>query len=254
MAFAAEQSRQENTVVNFQMCIRDSCKDGRLSDKAQSFLRKRLIPVIGLSLIHIYSTTFPTYLANMRQQTVDKLQSPDVVIFNRCDKSTDKTLLHRSVRMVNRRAQILFEYKDGSIEPDDTKDPLPYDLNAPVAEIKDEDYGIFYLDVFDRMKEYEGKTVRLKAYVCQTDKVDDDAFIAGRFCMTCCAEAVSYTHLAAPPARQRAKEAADSWMARSNLPRGNSQMRQRQYGSPPSGKMIVVSIKQIISFYIHARK
>ena len=87
------------------------------------------------------ATTFPQYLANMRQQTVDKLQTPDVVIFNRCDKNTDKTLLHRSVRMVNRRAQILFEYKDGSIEPDDTKDPPPYDMTAPVVTIGDEDFG-----------------------------------------------------------------------------------------------------------------
>ena len=40
-----------------------------------------------------------------------------------------------------------------------------------------------------------GKTVRLKAYVCQTDKVDDDAFIAGRFCMTCCAEDITFIGL-----------------------------------------------------------
>ncbi len=141
------------------------------------------------------STTFPTYLANMRQQTVDKLQTPDVVIFNRCDKNTDKTLLHRSVRMVNRRAQILFEYKDGSIEPDDTKDPPPYDMTAPVIEIGDEDFGVFYLDVFDRALEYEGKTIRFKAYVCQTDQVDKTAFIARRFCMTCCAEDITFLGL-----------------------------------------------------------
>ena len=141
------------------------------------------------------ATTFPQYLANMRQQTVDKLQTPDVVIFNRCDKNTDKTLLHRSVRMVNRRAQILFEYKDGSIEPDDTKDPPPYDMTAPVIEIGDEDFGVFYLDVFDRPLEYEGKTVKFKAYVCQTDKVDSTAFIAGRFCMTCCAEDITFIGL-----------------------------------------------------------
>ena len=29
------------------------------------------------------STTFPSYLANMRQLAVEKMQEPDVVIFNR---------------------------------------------------------------------------------------------------------------------------------------------------------------------------
>lgn len=138
------------------------------------------------------STTFASYLNNMRQQTVDKLQDPELVVFNRCTPKTDFTTLHRSVRMVNRRAQILFEHTDGTIAPDEVKDPLPYDVKAPVITIKEEDFGIFYLDVFDEPEVYDGKTIQFKAYVCQTPRVPAGCFAAGRFAMTCCANDISY--------------------------------------------------------------
>ena len=54
------------------------------------------------------STTFASYMTNMRQLAVDKLQDPEMVIFNRCTDATDKAYLHRAVRMVNRRAQMAF--------------------------------------------------------------------------------------------------------------------------------------------------
>lgn len=80
------------------------------------------------------ATTFESYLNNMRQLAVDKLKEPEVVLFNRCTEKTDKTYLHRAVRMVNRRAQIIFEFTDGSIQPDDTVDVLPWD-ETPVKSI-----------------------------------------------------------------------------------------------------------------------
>ena len=64
------------------------------------------------------STTFASYMTNMRQLAVEKMQEPDVVIFNRVTQATDKATLHRAVRMVNRRAQILFETVDGEVEYD----------------------------------------------------------------------------------------------------------------------------------------
>ena len=36
------------------------------------------------------STTFASYMTNMRQLAVDKLQDPEMVIFNRCTDATDK--------------------------------------------------------------------------------------------------------------------------------------------------------------------
>ncbi len=138
------------------------------------------------------STTFPSYLNNMRQLAVDKLQDPEMVIFNRCTDATDKALLHRAVRMVNRRAQMAFERVDGSVDEDDVADELPFDVNAPVIDIKDEDYGVWYLDAMDDPRKYRGKTIRFKAYVCQTPRVPKGCFVPGRFGMTCCAADITF--------------------------------------------------------------
>lgn len=138
------------------------------------------------------STTFESYLANMRQLAVDKLQDPEMVIFNRCTDATDKAVLHRAVRMVNRRAQMAFERTDGSVDEDDVVEELPFDLSAGVIDIADEDYGLWYLDAADNLEKYKGKTVRFKAYVCQTPRVPKGCFVPGRFGMTCCAEDISF--------------------------------------------------------------
>lgn len=138
------------------------------------------------------STTFEAYLVNLRQLAVDKLQDPEMVIFNRCTDATDKAVLHRAVRMVNRRAQIAFERTDGSVDADDIEDALPFDLDADVIDIADEDYGLWYLDAAETVEKYKGKTVRFKAYVCQTSRVPKGCFVPGRFGMTCCAEDISF--------------------------------------------------------------
>lgn len=73
--------------------------------------------------------------------------------------------------MVNRRAQMAFERTDGSVDPDDVVDELPFDTDAPVIDIADEDFGLWYLDAMDNLDKYMGKTVRFKGYVCQTPRV-----------------------------------------------------------------------------------
>lgn len=138
------------------------------------------------------SATFPAYLQNMRQQAVDKLQDAEAVIFNRCTAATDKTLLHRAVRMVNRRAAILFERTDGSVDEDDIVDPLPFDITADDVYIADTDFALWYMDAFEHVENYRGKTVHLKAYVCQTDSVPRGCFVLGRFAMTCCEDDITF--------------------------------------------------------------
>ncbi|MCM1150370.1 MAG: outer membrane insertion C- signal [Butyricicoccus sp.] len=138
------------------------------------------------------STTFPSYLNNMRQLAVDKLQDPEMVIFNRCTDETDKAVLHRAVRMVNRRAQMAFERADGTVDEDDVVDELPFKLDAPVIELADEDYGVWYLDAMDDPGKYNGKTMRFRAYVCQTPRVPKGCLVLGRFGMTCCAADIAF--------------------------------------------------------------
>ena len=133
------------------------------------------------------SSTFLSYNGNMRQLVYDKLNIADLVAFNRFDDKYDRDMFHKTVRAVSRRAEIIFEYKDGTVVPDDTVDPLPYDISAPVVEISDRDYAIWYQDLCEEMTKYDGKTMKIHVKLIK-NKLLPDAFIAGRDLMSCCVE------------------------------------------------------------------
>jgi len=136
--------------------------------------------------------TFPIYNANMRSLVVDKVGGCEMVVFNRVDDSVDKMELHRIVRAINRRCDIAYEDMDGNVEYDQIEDPLPFDIDADIIEIEDDDYGLWYRDVSEDMKKYSGKTVRFKAQVAHTKKAEKDAFVPGRFVMTCCVDDIEF--------------------------------------------------------------
>ena len=128
----------------------------------------------------------------MRQLVVDKLTSAEMVVFNRTNNSTDKLSLHKLVRGVSRRANIAYESEGGEIEMDTFEDPLPYDLNAPVIEIEDRDFAIFYRDMSEEFEKYKGKTVRFKGIVALDKSLPNGHFAIGRHIMTCCADDIAY--------------------------------------------------------------
>ena len=140
----------------------------------------------------IDSTTAISYNANMRQQMVDKLTSAEMVVFNRVTSETDKMALHKIVRGISRKANICYEDIDGEIEFDKIEDPLPFDVNAPVIDIKDEDFAIFYRDMTEEMQKYLGKTVRFKGIVALDKSLPNSQFAIGRHIMTCCEADIAY--------------------------------------------------------------
>ena len=96
------------------------------------------------------------------------------------------------MRQASRKCDIAYEFADGSVAYDDIPDPLPFDLNAPVVEIGDEDFGIWYMDCQDEPEKYTGKTVRFLAQVCQTNRAGKNSFVPGRFAMTCCVQDIQF--------------------------------------------------------------
>ena len=76
--------------------------------------------------------------------------------------------------------------------PTTSRTSCPFDLKAPVIELRDEDFGIWYLDAMENPDKYRGKHIHFKAYVCQTKRAPKGCFVAGRFGMTCCAEDISF--------------------------------------------------------------
>ena len=93
------------------------------------------------------STTFMTYNANMRNLVMDKLVGAQMVVFNRLTPGEDIMPFHKLARAASRRIDILYDYTDGTTQFDDIEDPLPFDINAPVIEVKDEDYALWYRDI-----------------------------------------------------------------------------------------------------------
>lgn len=157
------------------------------------FLVNRLMEVLpeNWSVVQAFmfvdSSSFLTYNGNMRQLVYDKLNMADLVAFNRFDDKYDRDLFHKTVRAVSRRAEIIFEYTDGTVVPDDTVDPLPFDIDAPVVEIDDRDYAIWYQDMCEEMMKYDGKRISLHVKLLK-NRMIPDAFIAGRDLMSCCVE------------------------------------------------------------------
>ena len=106
-----------------------------------------------------------------------------------------KMEFHKLVRTASRRADIAYEYPDGQVEYDDIVDPLPFDLEAPVVEIGDDDYATWYRDLSEEPKKYEGKTVRFKCRALVRQKLPSETFVAGRHVMTCCVEDIQFAGL-----------------------------------------------------------
>lgn len=138
------------------------------------------------------ATTFMAYNANMRNLVMDKLVGGQMVIFNRLTPGQDIMPYHKLVRAANRRIDILYEFTDGSTIPDDIEDPLPFDINAPVIQVRDEDFALWYRDVTEEPQKYDGKTVCFKAQVAMLRRDRNSMFAPGRFVMTCCVEDIQF--------------------------------------------------------------
>lgn len=141
------------------------------------------------------ATTIMAYNQNMRSLVVDKLSGAEMVVFNRMDKNADKMPFHKLARAINRRIEIVYDYTDGTTEFDQIEDPLPFDINAAVIEIGDEDYALWYRDISEEPKKYAGKTVRFKAQVAKLRSATVGMFAPGRFVMTCCADDITFMGL-----------------------------------------------------------
>ena len=138
------------------------------------------------------STTFMAYNANMRNLVMDKLVGAQMVVFNRLSPGADIMPFHKLARAASRRIDILYDYSDGSTQFDDIEDPLPFDINAPVIEVKDEDYALWYRDVSEEPQKYDGKTVSFKGQVAKLRREKNGMFAPGRFVMTCCVDDIQF--------------------------------------------------------------
>ena len=148
--------------------------------------------VVAQEVMFADTTTFMAYNANMRNLVMDKLVGAQMVVFNRLEKGADIMPFHKIARAASRRIDILYDYTDGSTQFDEIEDPLPFDINAPVICVNDEDYALWYRDVTEEPQKYDGKTVSFKAQVAMLRRQKDGIFAPGRFVMTCCVDDIQF--------------------------------------------------------------
>jgi uncharacterized repeat protein (TIGR03943 family) len=126
---------------------------------------------------------------------MDKLTGAQMVVFNRLPLGADVMPFHKLARAASRRVDIMYEFTDGSTQFDDIEDPLPFDINAPIIEVGDDDYALWFRDVSEEPEKYQGKTVRFKAQVAMLRRDKDGMFAPGRFVMTCCVDDIQFCGL-----------------------------------------------------------
>ncbi|MBP3855022.1 MAG: GTPase [Ruminiclostridium sp.] len=143
------------------------------------------------------ATTAVMYNNAMRQLMYEKLSTCNVVVFNRFEGNATKEELHKLVRGSSRGANIYYETNDGDMELDDIEDPLPFDMNADIIEIKDIDFAVWFSDIMENTKNYNGKTIRCKMLITKQPRFPKDVFAVGRYMMTCCAADVQFVWIAA---------------------------------------------------------
>lgn len=136
--------------------------------------------------------SFELYFNNMRSLFAEMVRKSELIIFNRADNMTEKLpTFKRNVKAINQSAEIIFEDKDGEVNAT-LEEELPYDLNAPVIELTDQTYGIWYLDAVDNLDRYMGKTISYVASALKPPKFVKGYFVPGRAIMTCCAEDIQF--------------------------------------------------------------
>lgn len=135
--------------------------------------------------------TFEPYNKMFRNLMVDKINGTEMVVFNRCGSDIDKMELHKAIRAISRKIQIVYENMDGQSEFDDIEDPLPFDVESQVIEVRFEDYALFYRDIVEETNKYNGKMVILEGNALPNGKASD-CFGFGRKVMTCCVEDIQF--------------------------------------------------------------
>ena len=159
------------------------------------FLEGKLPPEWPLYQIvtTVNAETFELYSNNIGPRMFEHISLADLIVFNRCTDALKQMLYQKNIRAMNPRATIFLDDVNGGSEDYRDNMPRPFDMDAPVIEIADEDFGLWYVDATGSPEQYAGKTVKFKGMVYKSKKMEQaHVFVPGRFAMVCCAEDVQF--------------------------------------------------------------
>lgn len=141
-------------------------------------------------LTTVDATTFELYINAMRSMLFEQLRWSDTIIVNRCTPDMSGSMLRGNIKAINRRAQIYYEGAFG--EPVELKNGLlPFDINADVIDISDDDYGLWYMDAAENPDKYDGKHIIIRGMYAENIPGYKQTFVLGRRAMVCCAQDTS---------------------------------------------------------------
>lgn len=122
-----------------------------------------------------------------RQKLNDIISKSQVVCFIKVKNVSEELGSYQvPLKMMNSQAQF-FVMDEKNVASVAFEEPLPYDVESETIQIKNEDYGTFYIDTFDHKERYDGKNVEYDIMVVKSSKLPNDTFVAGRMIMNCCA-------------------------------------------------------------------
>lgn len=158
------------------------------------FLENKLPPEWPLYQVvaTVNAQTFELYSNNIGARMFEHITTADLVVFNRCTDALKDMLHKRNIRAMNPRATIFLDDVNGGSEDYRDNMVMPFDLDAPVIEVTDEDFGLWYVDATSAPEKYEGKTVRFKGMAYKAPTLSKGEFVPGRFAMVCCADDVTF--------------------------------------------------------------
>ncbi len=148
--------------------------------------------MIFQSIVSVNAETFDLYMNNMRSLAVEMFKLAELVIINRCTKATPRATYRRSIKAVNRRAQVVFDSMVPGEDMGEEEEELPYDISGDEIHLEEEDYGIWFIDAMERPEVYDGKTIVMKARIFKAMRMPKGTFVPGRHAMTCCADDIQF--------------------------------------------------------------
>ena len=146
--------------------------------------------VVFQTLAVVNDETFALYMKNIPSMMVEHFKVSQMVIINRCSLETNKRAIRGSIKAVNPSAQIVYESEDDAFY--EMKEEMPFDINADVINIEDDDFGLWYIDMTEHQENYNGKTLKVTGMIQKAPGLPKEFVVFGRFAMTCCADDVQY--------------------------------------------------------------
>lgn len=140
----------------------------------------------------INAETYEIYLNNMGNKIMEHAAASELIVFNRCTQELKDYIHTTNIRAMNPRAYIFLEDINGQAEDFADNEPLPYDLDADVVDIRPDWFGKFYIDAMNAPDKYDGKTVKIYAQLHKRPEDPAERFAAGRFSMVCCANDIAF--------------------------------------------------------------